>query len=302
MAKDDGKHGERNPYGYRGFADRHSLMLACGVAIMILGCSLASFASLLPAMDSADSTVISKALDNIVRIATKDLLQTNFAGSHALATVVLLAFIIIGSWLLGRAKKDREAFHEAYPQLEVSFSEGELHRYKLLSRSFMAAGTVIIVAAIAVGACTHGFTNLYADLDSSGSIGSAKAIENGIILTLVAIGCWLLIRGKTLRDIPNMMRYNYKALEGRNVYEMDRDSTGAMNSRLLHACEIVARKVLVNHVIAIIGIIAALALYSLPSLETPYFWLALIAALIACKATSWNAYRKVCAIFGMHRQ
>lgn len=300
MTRNDSEHSSMNPYSYRGFADRQSLMAAFGVAVMVLGCALASFASLLPAMDSADSTVISEALDNVVRLATKDLLQTNFAGSHAIATVLLISFVIIGSWLLGRAKKDREAFCEAYPQLEISFSEDELRRYGHLSRSFMTSGAIIIAAAIAVGIYIHGFANLYTELDSPGSIGSAEAVENGAILVFIAIGCWLLIRGKTLHDIPDMMRYNYKALESRNVYEMDRDSTGKLNSRLLHAREVVARKVLANHIITIVGIIAALALYFLPSLETRYFWLALVGALVACKIVSWRAYKKVCAIFNMY--
>ena len=41
----------------------------------------------------------------------------------------------------------------------------------------------------------------------------------------------------------------------------------------------------------------ALVLYALPSLETPYFWVALVAAFIACKISSQHAYQQVKTIF-----
>lgn len=119
------KHDIKNPYGYRGFANRHSLMLASGVALIILGCGVASFASLPPSIDSADSAVIAKAIDEIVRLASKGLLQTDFAGTHALATVLLIAFIILGSWLIHHARNDLKEFQEAYPQISLSFSKDE---------------------------------------------------------------------------------------------------------------------------------------------------------------------------------
>lgn len=291
------KHEHDNPYGYRGFTNRHSLMQASGTALIILGCALASFASLLPSIDNADSTVIAKAIDEIVRLASKDLVQTNFAGTHALATVLLIAFIIVGSWILNHARNDLKEFQEAYPLLAVSFTEQERRTYKTLSRRFIVAGTIILAATITIGLSIHGFTNLYANLEGTSQINSKQAIATGSILAFVALGCWVLIRGTTLRNIPNMALYNYKALDKHNVYEMDRDSTGKLNSGLMHARKIVARKSLVNRVFIIIGIIVALAFYALPSLETPYFWIALLAALIACKISSHKAYKSVLAIF-----
>lgn len=291
------KHGTENPYGYRGFADRHSLMLASGVALIILGCGLASFASLLPSIDSADSAVIAKAIDEIVRLASKELLQTDFAGTHALATVLLIAFIIMGSWIIHHARNDLKEFQEAYPQLNISFTGDESRVYRTHGTRFMVAGGIIIAAAIPFGMGIHGFTDLYADLAGTGQVNTAQAITTGCILILVACGCWFLIRGTTLQNIPNMARYNYKALSGRNVYEMDRDSAGALNSSLMRARKIVARKELMNRVFIIAGIIVALALYALPSLETPYFWVALVVAFVACKISSQHAYRKVRTIF-----
>lgn len=68
-----------------------------------------------------------------------------------------------------------------------------------------------------------------------------------------------------------MIRYNYKALAERNVYEMDWDSAGMLNSGLMRARKIVAREKLMSRVFIIVGVIVALALYALPSLETSYF-------------------------------
>ncbi len=290
------KHDTDNPYGYRGFANRHSLMRSSGVTLIILGCALSSFASLLPSIDSADSAVISKAIDEIVRLASKDLLDTNFASTHVLATVLLIAFIIIGCWILSRAKDDLKKFQEAYPYLTISFTDHELQHYKTSGKRFSIAGMVIIILAIGVGISVHGFTNLYTDFEGITQIVTTQAITTGIILTFVAIGCWLLIRGTTLRNIPNITRYNYNALAKRNIYEMNRDSSGKVSDGLMHARKIIAHKNLMNRIFVIGGVIVALALYALPSLETPYFWITLVVAGVACKISSQHAYRKVCAL------
>lgn len=285
------------PFSYRGFSNRHSLMLATGVALIVLGCALSTFATLLPAVDTADATVLAETLDEIARLASKELVHTNFSGSHALATVVLLSFVLVGGWLLGRARDDLKSFQEAYPYLEVAFTPQEQSHYRTCGHRLVVAGMMVLAAAIALGAATHAATNLYADLETVARVNQTSAIDTGTVLTLVAVALWLLLRGVTLKHVPNKLRYNFKALSRRNVYEMDREASDDAHDRLLAAREIVARKSLLNKAALIVGAIVSLCFYALPSLETPFFWLGIAAALIASRIISYVAFRRVSALF-----
>lgn len=288
---------KHDPYSYRGFAERHSLMLATGVALILLGCSLSAFASLLPAPDQADSAVMAKALDELASLATKDVVQTDFASSHVLATIVLLAFAITGVWVLGRARSDFRDFQEAYPALGDSFTPEEERRISRASRRSVVAATVVLAASVAFGAMGHDMMNLAAGLESPSGGSKASALSTGFVLLGVSVGCWLLIRGVTLGHVADRFRYDFKSIGRVSVYEVDKQTEGDLNSRLRKVRRVVARKNLANRCIIIAGAIVSLGLYALPSLHTPLFWLGISVAGVACVAVDELLLRHARGLF-----
>lgn len=273
---------KRDPYSYKGFIDRHSIMLATGVGLILLGCSLSAFASLLPSLDQADSAVIAKALDELASLATKDVVHTNFASAHVLATIVLLTFIIVGIWVLHRARNDFRDFQEAYPTLGNVYTEDEKRHLLHTSRHLITAAIVILGVSIVFGIAGHNIMNIYADLENSDAVSRASALRTGIVMLGVSIGCWLMIRGITLKHMPDQFRYDFKSISRVSMYEIDKQTDGDLNSKLRKVRRIVARKSLANHVIIIAGALVSLGLYALPSLHTPLFWVGIIFAGVAC--------------------
>lgn len=288
---------KRDPYSYRGFADRHSLMLATGVGLILLGCSLSAFASLLPSLDQADSAVIAKALDEIASLATKDVVHTDFASAHVLATIVLIAFAVTGAWMLHRARNDFREFQEAYPTLGEAYSDDERRRIGRAARLLLTAAACVLGASAVFAAAGHGMTNLYADLASADAVSRASALGTGIVMLGVSVGCWLLVRGVTLRRMPDRFRYDFRSIARVSMYEIDRQTEGDLNSKLRQVRRIVARKSLANHVIVIAGALVSLSLYALPSLRTPLFWVGIICAGVASWLVSELALRRARRLF-----
>lgn len=271
-----------DPCSYKGFIERHSKMLAAGVTLIFLGCSFSSFASLLPSFDQADSAVIAKALDEMTSLATKDVVHTDFASAHVLATMILLAFVIVGAWILGRARNDLKDFQEAYPVLENGIAQDESRRLVRSGHKLIAAAVVVIGASMAFGIANHVVMTVYADLASADTVSRASALGTGTVMFGFAIGFGLLVRGIALKHAPDQFRYDFRSIGRMSVYEVDKQTQGDLNSRLRHVRRIVARKSLANHIIIIAGILVSLGLYALPSLHTPLFWLGIFCAGIAC--------------------
>ncbi len=288
---------KHDPYSYRGFAERHSLMLATGVALILLGGSLSAFASLLPAPDQADSAVMAKALDELASLATKDVVHTDFASSHVLATIVLLPFAIMGVWVLGRARSDFRDFQEAYPVLGDVFTPEDKRRLSRLSRRLVVAAVAVLAASVAFGAMGHDMMNLAVGLESSAGVSKASALSTGFVLLGVSVGCWLMMRGVTLGRMPDRFRYDFKSIGRVSVYEVDKQTEGDLNSKLRKVRRVVARKNLANRCIIIAGVIVSLGLYALPSLHTPLFWLGISVAGVACVAVDELSLRHARRLF-----
>lgn len=288
---------KHDPYSYKGFANRHSLMLATGVALMLLGCSLSAFASLLPSPDQADSAVIAKALDELASLATKDVVHTDFASSHVLATILLLSFAIMGAWVLGRAQSDLKDFQKAYPALTVAFTQEEKEQLSRASLALCVAASIALVASVALGAMGHDMMNLAVGLESSSGVSKASALSTGLVLFGAAVGGWLMVRGVTLGRMPDRFRYDFKSIGRVSVYEIDKQTKGDLNSKLRQVRRIVARKSLANRCIIIAGALASLSLYALPSLHTPLFWLGISAAGVACLAVGELSLRHARKLF-----
>lgn len=276
----------KDPYGYAAYRRRRAIWLPTGVALIFLGCALSSAASTLPPSHTADGRVVAEALDRVVSLATKDIVTTSFSGTHAIATLLLIVFVAAGVLLIRAVQDEDHAFKRAHPHLSHGATTDELIAAQGIRRRFVIAGGVCIGAAVVVNVLLAGSVNdarvLAHDLDTNAMLSRTMAFTMALVFLLLAIGSWLVVHGLVVGASPAIRVYNYRALQSVSAYEIDVSQTGTLRDVMLAEKRVQERHALATRAMVVLGVSASLAMYFLPTLETPFYWLGIVVAAVGC--------------------
>lgn len=265
-------------YGYDEREVKRSYIIPTAFAIMALAVSISAFLGLLPATQGADEQVLAQGLDKLVSLATKDVVDLSFSQSHVLSSLVLVSGFIISIVMLRYAREDNDAFMDAYHHIDDFYSSEQkeaAHKHALI---FICISLPFLIVSI-VGIIAN--------------VSSNSMVLRGISFFLLSIGLWLLLHGVIWGRRVDVFAYNFKALDRISIYELRSDDSIKDRDLMIHEKKLRVPMRTAKRVVVVVGVIVALCLYFLPSLQTPYYWVAIVVALLVVWAIGLYSEKRI---------
>ena len=257
--------GISDEYGY----DRHEVMrsyaIPTAIAILLAGVGACRLLTLLPATHGADDQVLAQGLDKLISLMTKDIIDLSFSQSHVLASLAFVSAAIIALVLMRYVRRDNKEYMSAYPYLDDFYSDGQKVAIRRTGRWFALASLPFFAGATVLA----GF-----------GIASDSAVMKGCAWLALAVAAWLLVHGIMWLRRVDIFAYNYRALDHASIYELQVDKDAPDRDIMIAEKKLRAPIQTAKRTIIVAGVIAALGLYSLPSIETPFYWMAVVVAFI----------------------
>lgn len=253
----------KDPCGYDAHEIRRSFLVPTIVSIILAGIAASIFLTLLPPTQGADEQVLAQGLDKLVSLISKDLVDTSFSQSHVVASLVLVSSFVVALVLLRYERDDNQEFMKVYPYIEDFYTPKQRQSARKTGVICVVISGGLITACVVVYLC-----------------GNHTTVARGLGWLLLAVGSWLLIHGlMTIRKV-DVFAYNYRTLEHVSIYELRADREMQDRDTLIALKRMRFPMQTAKRVIVTAGVLVALALYFLPSLETRFYWLAVVVALI----------------------
>lgn len=265
-----------DPYGYDAYRLMRSKVVPAGLATVVLGCALGSFAQWLPPLRNEDAHAIASELTDFLAMVSGGALKMGFADNHAAVSLVVMIFLVIGFSLLGYARNNRRNFMTAYPRIQSFYTPSQIAQAQRLRIRWIVAGIGGLALSAAVGgAVAAAMSAAGADITQQRTL----AAPLGIALAGAAPSLWMIAHGVIVGDRVDIFEYNYQALSLTNRYDISANQTGERRQVMLAEQRIASRFHVVNRCIVGVGIFATVMLNIVPSLHTPF---AFVPLLIAC--------------------
>lgn len=192
--------------------DRHerirALVVPSGVALIILGFSLSWFLRLLPSGGSPDSRVIASALDKVMHLVTKDIVDYSFGHAHIIASVVFVLLIVLGILVLRSAMDDDHEFRDAYPRIADPYTPEDRCRARTYRTRCLTIGALVLTMAAVV----------FWQIDAHGNVLVARGVRD----LLVAVGVWLVVHGHLMGGRVDVFAHNFEAVRHSSIYKFER--------------------------------------------------------------------------------
>lgn len=251
---------------------RHSYLLPTSVALLFAAFGLSSFLMLLPATQSKDASVLVNLLDQLVKAESDEYLALNFSQAHISASLVFVACIAVAAVIFKYDRSDRHAFMLAYPHLDLMLPDA------LRSGDHREAKCCKIVGSIAAVLAISGFIVL--------TILNLKHEASGVGFCLAAVSVWCFMHGSLLMRRYDMFVYNFSALKRTSIYSLNTDQLGSDGKAVIEAKRDSLKSQSINRVVLTIAALVSFALYFLPTLYTPLYWVPLAVAAIIMAAVA----------------
>lgn len=301
-----------DPYGYDAYRLLRSKVVPAGLATVVLGCALGSFAVWLPPLRNEDAHAIATELTDFLGMVSGGALKLGFADRNAAVSLVVMIFLVIGFSLLAYARNNRRNYMAAYPRIRNFYTPSQIRQARRLRRRWIAAGiaglalSAMAGAAVAAGTGALGAAaagggdaqavggNVAQALGEAAAPGAAAAdhrllaVPVGVMLAGAAPSLWMIAHGVIVGDRVDIFEYNYQALSLTNRYDITANQTGDRQRVMLAEQRISARCRLVNRAVIGVGIFCTVMLYVVPSLHTPFALGPLLVALAL-----WYAVYKI---------
>lgn len=254
---------DKDPCGYDAHETRRTCLVPTIASIVLAGIAASVFLTLLPPTQGVDEQVLAQGLDKLVSLISKDLVDTSFSQSHVIASLVLVSSFIVALVLLRYEREDNQEFMKAYPFIEDFYTqEQRQHAYKK-GAICVGVSVALIAACIVVYFC-----------------GGHTTIARGVGWLLLALGAWFMLHGLMTARKVDVFAYNYRSLEHMSIYELQIDKGMQDRGTLIALKRLRSPIQTAKRAVVTAGVLVALALYFLPSLETRFYWLAVVVALI----------------------
>lgn len=274
-----------DPYGYDAYRLTRSKVVPAGLATVVLGLALGSFAVWLPPLRNDDAHAIATELTDFLAMVSGGALNVSFADNNAAISLVVMIFLVIGFSLLGYARNNRRNYMAAYPRIQSFYTPSQRSQALKVRRRWIAAGIAGLALSALLGAASAGAVAAAGvELTSHRGI----AIPAGVFLLGAAPSLWMIAHGVIVGDRVDIFEYNYQALSVTNRYDIQANQTGERRRVMLGEYRIWSRFHLVNRCILLTGIFPTVMLNIVPSLHTDFAFAPLAVALVL-----WYAIYKI---------
>lgn len=253
-------------FGYDHHMRLHALRMANGVAVILLGFAIGHFLMLLPQHNSADIDEIIKGLDRAIGIMTKELVDLPENQRHPESFIVEVLGVIVGCIILRHTQRQDDDYVATFHRIEQFYTPAQRRRYRV--RGWLSALAGALVIAIA-----HLLLAVFA-------VNCPSALVQALSMLSVAVGVWLLIHGFDMAGRTNLFSYNFRALRHVNIYELGLNQDADERERLIGEKRLSSIYSSIKTFAVILAVLAAFALYYLPTLHTVYFWVPIAAVYI----------------------
>lgn len=260
-------------YGFVPHMEWRSWVVPTGIALIASSFGVASFLMLLPAMAAGDAQVLATGLDKLVKSESDDYLDLDFGSSHIVAALAFVGLIAVGIVILSYARNDRLDFMEAFPHVDLAFTAEERKEAVDALKRGIALAVVVWVVAVAL------FTVF--------KLLGWGHVATGCGFCVGAAGLWVLLHAGMRAKVVDVFAYNFEALKQTSYYELNAEVKSADRAWVLEAKRQSMLAQTANRVVLTIGALASFALYALPTMATPYYWVAIA---LACGIAMLNTH------------
>lgn len=265
-----------DPYGYDAYRLLRSKVVPAGLATVVLGCALGSFAVWLPPLRSEDAHAIASELTDFLGMVSGGALKLGFADRNAAISLVVMIFLVIGFSLLAYARNNRRNYMAAYPRIRNFYTPSQIRQARRLRLRWIAAGVAGLAVSAIAGVAVAGGTGV---LGAAVADHRSLAVPFGVALTGAAPSLWMIAHGVIVGDRVDVFEYNYQALAFTNQYDIAANQTGERQRVMLAENRLWTGFHIASRCILGVGIFCTVMLYVVPSLHTPFALGPLLAAL-----------------------
>lgn len=269
---------------FEAFQRSQAFYAPLGGALVALSFALLHFGALVPFNFGSDGQVLSQILDGLVKLLSKELIETDYAQTHVFAMLLFVIVLCCGLYFLHYADKQKRAFREAHPFLPGKVSKSELAKAGKAGRRMMAATAVFIAGGAALYASSqyfshssgfHGISSIF-----NGNASPLCNVLDGCSFLLLSVATWLIMRSIRVSKAPSYLTYNLEVLTELSPYQVCEDHLSPNHDIRLVAKGILDKALTRGRIFLAICAVITFAMFVLPSIELPIWWVPLIIGLI----------------------
>lgn len=269
---------------FEAFQRSQAFYAPLGGALVALSFALLHFGALVPFNFGSDGQVLGQILDGLVKLLSKELIETDYAQTHVFAMLLFVIVLCCGLYFLHYADKQKRAFREAHPFLPGKASKSELAKAGKAGRRMMAVATIFVAGGIVLYASSqyfshslgfHGVSSIF-----NGNASPLCNILDGFAFSLFSVATWLIMRSIRITKAPSYLTYNLEVLTELSPYQVCEDHLSPNHDIRLVAKGILDKALTKGRIFLAVCAVITFAMFVLPSIEMPIWWVPLIIGLI----------------------
>ncbi len=199
----------------------------------------------------------------------------------------MLLFVIVlccGLYFLHYADKQKRAFREAHPFLPGKADKSELAKAGKAGRHMMVVAAIFVACGIILYISSqyfsrsqgfHGVSSIF-----NGNASPLCNILDGFSFSLFSVATWLIMRSIRIAKAPSYLTYNLEVLTELSPYQVCEDHLSPNHDIRLVAKRILDKAITRGRIFLGICAVTTFAMFVLPSIEMPIWWVPLIIGLI----------------------
>lgn len=269
---------------FKAFQRSQAFYAPLGGALVALSFALLHFAALVPFNFGSDGQVLGQILDGLVKLLSKELIETDYAQTHVFAMLLFVIVLCCGLYFLHYADKQKKAFREAHPFLPGKASKSELAKAGKTGRRMMAVAAIFVAGGIVLYASSQYFSHSLG-FHGVSSIFNRNASPlcntlDGFAFSLFSVATWLIMRSIRITKAPSYLTYNLEVLTELSPYQVCEDHLSPNHDIRLVAKGILDKALTKGRIFLGVCAVITFAMFVLPSIEMPIWWVPLIIGLI----------------------
>lgn len=268
---------------FEAFRRSQAFLRPLGAALIVAAFAALHFGALVSIDLGDDGRMLGAFLDDAVRIASKDFIDTDYAEKHMISMLSFVVVLAAGIAMLRSARNQRDAFRAVHPYLHGTTDTTALARGKrggkrlmLAAAAFALGGAILHVLTRSLGpAGPPSISQLF-----DGQASPLYNIADGVVVLLFAAAVFLFMWGSRMTEAPSYLAYNLSALAERSIYSVGETKDERLREVLLAAKGILDDGLLRGKAVLAVCVVVAACLFFLPTFETPLWWVPLIVGLV----------------------
>lgn len=269
---------------FEAFQRSQALYAPLGGALVVLSFALLHFGALVPFNFGSDGQVIGQLLDGLVKLLSKELIETDYAQTHVFAMLMFVIVLCCGLYCIHYANDQKDKFRATHPYISEETDKDALAKAGKTARRMMVVAAVFGVGGVIVFAISRTLSPS-TDLHGVSSIFDSAAsplcnVLDGCSFLLFAAAIWFLMRAIRIGQAPSRLAYNLEVLTDMTPYEVVEDHASPHYEARLAAKQILDRGIVQGRVFLAACAILSFLMFVLPSIELPIWWLPLVIGLV----------------------